>query len=104
MYAIVDCNGKQYQVEAGRYLEIDHVNLEENATLTFDKVQLIIDDGKTLVGAPYIVGASVKATVLKQIKGPKLLVFKMRRKKGYRRKNGHRQPYTRIQIDAINVG
>lgn len=103
MYAIIDIKGKQYKVEEGRYLEIDLQNKEENAEITFDQV-LMVSDGKTMnVGKPTITGASVKAKVIADRRDKKVIVYKMRRKKGYRLKKGHRQDYTKIMIESINA-
>jgi large subunit ribosomal protein L21 len=101
MLAIVDLNGKQYQVEEGRYLEMDKLPHGEGDTFSLETVQLIVDGEKSLVGAPYVAGAKVQLKVLSHYRGPKLIVYKMRRKKGYRRKNGHRQPYCRVQVESI---
>ncbi|MFM7390254.1 MAG: 50S ribosomal protein L21 [Vampirovibrionales bacterium] len=99
--AIVEISGKQYHVEEGRYITIDLLDQAEDAQLTFDKVNLLINGEAIHIGAPYVAGATVQAKVLNHFRGPKVLVYKMRCKKGYRRKNGHRQSYTRIQIESI---
>ncbi len=101
MQAVVDLNGKQYQVEEGRYVVVDRLSLEPDAALELDKVLMVLNGEKSLVGAPYVEGAKVKAKVLSHGKGPKVLVYKMRCKKGYRRKNGHRQDFTRLQIESV---
>lgn len=103
MYAIVEINGKQYQIEEGRYVVVDLLDNEPEAALEFDKVLMIADGKATKIGAPYVEGAKVTAKVLSHYKDKKVLVYKMKRKKGYRRKNGHRQQYTRLQIDAISA-
>lgn len=101
MQAIVDLNGKQYQVEEGRYVTVDRLGLDENASLELGNVLLVLNGEETLVGAPFVDGAVVRAKVLRHLRGPKVLVYKMRCKKGYRRKNGHRQDYTQLQIEGV---
>jgi large subunit ribosomal protein L21 len=105
MQAIVDINGRQYQVEQGRYLEVDNMNLEPGASVELDQVYFIAgSEGKaSLFGQPFIKGAKIKATVLKNVKARKIIVFKMRCKKGYRRKQGHRQQLTLLQIESIEA-
>ncbi len=102
MLAIVDINGKQYQVEEGRYVTVDRLGKEENETFEIGNVLMVVDGAESLVGAPYVDGAVVRAKVLKHARGPKILVYKMRCKKGYRRKNGHRQDYTQLQIEVVD--
>ena len=103
MYAIIDIKGKQYKVEQGKYLEIDLQGNAENDQLKFDQV-LMVSDGKTVtVGKPTVAGASVTAKVMSHLQDKKIIVYKMRRKKGYRRKQGHRQDYTKVMIEAINA-
>jgi large subunit ribosomal protein L21 len=99
--AIVEISGKQYHVEQGRYITVDLMDQAPDTELTFDKVNLVMDGETVSVGAPYVQGAKVQAKVLNHFRGPKLMVYKMRCKKGYRRKNGHRQSFTRIQIESI---
>jgi large subunit ribosomal protein L21 len=102
--AIVDLNGKQYEVVQGRYVDVDLLALEPGATLTLDKVQVLIEEGKApQVGMPFLAGAKVEAKVLEHGRGRKVTVFKMRSKKGYRRKYGHRAGYTRLQIESISA-
>ena len=102
MYAIIETGGKQYKVQNGDTLFIEKLNAAEEDTVTFDKVIALHDDAKLKVGAPYVKGATIEATVLKSGKEKKIIVYKMKPKKNYRRKQGHRQPYTKIQINAIN--
>ena len=102
MYAVVDINGKQYPIQEGRYLDVDRLNKEPNEKFDVSSVLLVAAGEHSLVGAPYVSGATAKATVVKHLRGPKLLVYKMRCKKGYRRKNGHRQEFTRIMIDSLD--
>jgi large subunit ribosomal protein L21 len=103
MLAIVEINGKQYQVEDGRFITVDRVEQAPETSLEFANVLMVVDGENSIIGAPYIAGASVKAKVLSHERGPKVLVYKMRCKKGYRVKNGHRSCYSRIQIDGITV-
>lgn len=102
MLAIVDINGKQYQVQEGRYVTVDRMSLEENATFEIGNVLMVVNGEESLVGAPFVDGAVVRAKVLRHSRGPKLLVYKMRCKKGYRRKNGHRQNFTQLQIEVVD--
>jgi len=101
MYAIVDIAGQQFRVEKDRKLYVNRLKAEEGATLNFEKVLLVDNDGAIKIGAPYVEGASVKATVLTHLKGEKVIVFKKKRRKGYTKKNGHRQYLTQIQIEEI---
>jgi len=102
MYAIVDISNKQFKVQKDAKLYVPRQKAEIGDTLTFDKVLLVSGD-EIQVGAPTVAGASVSATVLDHVKGDKIIVFKKKRRKGYRVKNGHRQPYTQISIDALNL-
>lgn len=101
MFALVDLNGKQYRIEEGRYLEVDSLPQQADEVLEFGNVLMVVDGDTTLVGAPYVEGAKVKARVLTHGRGPKVLVYKMRCKKGYRRKNGHRQGFTKLQVELL---
>ena len=101
MYAIVEIAGQQFKVEKGRTLYTHRLEGETNAELVFDKVLLVDNGGTISVGAPTVEGASVKATILEHLKGDKVIVFKKKRRKGYVKKNGHRQYLTKIQIDEI---
>lgn len=101
MLAIVETCGKQYQIQEGRYIDVEFLGKDENETLEFDKVVMIVAGEQSKVGQPYVEGAIVKATVLKNGKEKKVLVYKQRRKKGYRNKNGHRQQFSRIMIESI---
>lgn len=101
MYAIVDIAGQQFKVEQGRKIFVHRLDAEVGASLDFEKVLLIDSEGTVKVGAPYVEGASVKATVLEHLKGNKVLVFKKRRRKGYQKLNGHRQCLTQILIEGI---
>ena len=102
MYAVIVTGGKQYKVAEGDTIFVEKLNAEEGAAVTFDNV-LAVSDGESLtVGAPTVEGASVTAKVIKQGKAKKIYVFKMKRKKNERSKKGHRQPYTKVVIEAIN--
>ena len=101
MYAIVEIAGQQFKVEKGRTLYTHRLEGEANAELVFDKVLLVDNGGTISVGAPTVEGASVKATIIEHLKGEKVIVFKKKRRKGYVKKNGHRQYLTKIQIDEI---
>lgn len=102
MYAIVEISGKQYKVQEGDIVFVDRIeNAEEGSKITFDKVLLLSDDKKVTVGQDSIKGAKVEATVVGHGKSKKIIVFKYKAKKNYRRTQGHRQPYTKIQIEKI---
>ncbi len=103
MYAIVEIAGKQYKVTEGRYLDVDQLNLEDGAELNLDQVLLVAGEGAPKIGQPTVAGASVKATVMKSGKDKKVIVYKMKRKKGYRRKQGHRQEFSRIKVEKISA-
>jgi len=103
MYAIVESGGKQYKAIPGGTLEVDRMQIEEGSKIDLDQVLLISDEDEVTVGTPTVKGASVKATILKHFKGRKIIVFKYIPRERYRRKRGHRQQYTRIQIDEISV-
>ena len=101
MYAIVEIAGQQFKVEKDQKVFVHRLQTEEGKKVTFDNVLLLSDGEKVTVGAPAIDGAQVGAKVLKHLKGDKVIVFKKKRRKGYRVKNGHRQALTEIQIDNI---
>lgn len=102
MYAIIATGGKQIRVEEGRFVDIELIAGNEGETVTFDNVLLVSKDGKFQVGTPSVSGAKVTGKIVKHGKGPKLIVYKMRPKKHYRRKNGHRQPFTRVMVESIS--
>jgi large subunit ribosomal protein L21 len=104
MYAVVSSGGKQYRVEAGSELVLERLAGDAGSTITFDRVLLVGDGEDVTVGTPTVQGASVSATVLGEVLGPKLIVFKFKQKATYRRKNGHRQHLTRVRIDEISAG
>ncbi|MBO4767984.1 MAG: 50S ribosomal protein L21 [Bacteroidales bacterium] len=101
MYAIVDIAGQQFKVEAGKQLFVNRQAAEVGSSLVFDKVLLLDNEGTVSVGEPYVDGASVKATVLDHCKADKVIIFKKKRRKGYQKKNGHRQYLTKLQIEEI---
>ena len=103
MYAVIETGGKQYKVENGDIIYIEKLDAEENAEVTFDKVLAVGADDGIKTGAPYVKGATVKAKVLKTGKGKKLTVFTYKPKKNEKRKMGHRQPYTKVEISAIKA-
>ena len=101
MYAIVEIAGQQFKVEKDQKVFVNRLQTEEGKKVSFDNVLLLSDGDKVTVGAPAIGGAQVSAKVLKHLKGDKVIVFKKKRRKGYRVKNGHRQSLTEIQIEGI---
>jgi large subunit ribosomal protein L21 len=101
MYAIVEIAGQQFKVTKDQKLFVHRLEQAEGDSVSFDKVLLTDDDGKVQVGAPTVKDATVTAKVLKHVKGDKVIVFKKKRRKGYRVKNGHRQFFTQIQIENI---
>jgi len=103
-YAIIEQGGKQYKAVPGSTIEVDRLPLEEGSAIELDQVLLVADGEQILVGDPVVAGAKVKAMVDAHIKGPKIIVFKYKPRKRYRRKKGHRQQYTRLRIQDIVVG
>lgn len=103
MYAIVETGGKQYQVEEGRYLDVELLDGEKDSKIVFDKVVMIVNGKKSKVGQPYVAGASAEGTIVKHDKEKKIIVYKQRPKKGYRKKQGHRQGFTRVMISKIRT-
>ena len=101
MYAIVDIAGQQFKVEAGQKIYVHRLQNEVGTQVSFDKVLLTDNNGEVKVGVPYVSGASVTAKVLDHLKGNKVIVFKKKRRKGYDKKNGHRQYLTQLQIESI---
>jgi len=102
-HAIFETGGKQYRVKEGDEIFIEKLEAEEGEKVKFDNVLAIVKEGDQKFGTPYIKGATVTANVVKSGKAKKIIVYKMHAKKGYRRKQGHRQPYTKIKIDKINL-
>ncbi|MBK7956705.1 MAG: 50S ribosomal protein L21 [Bacteroidetes bacterium] len=101
MYAIVEISGKQYKAEAGKKIYVDLIQAESGQKMSFDRVLLVDNNGSVQVGAP-TTGNTVNATVVKHVRADKVIVFKKKRRKGYKVKNGHRQPYTQISVDSIS--
>ena len=102
-HAIIVTGGKQYRVAEGDVIFIEKLDVEAGETVKFDKVLAIVDEDNSVFGTPVIEGASVSANVVKNGKSKKVRVYKMKPKKGYRRTQGHRQPYTKVQIETINA-
>jgi large subunit ribosomal protein L21 len=102
MYAVIETGGKQVRVEVGTEIWVEKLEAEVDSVYTFDKVLLVGGD-KIKIGKPYVKGALVKAVVNKQGKGPKVIIFKYEPKKHYHKKNGHRQPYTKLTISEITL-
>jgi large subunit ribosomal protein L21 len=102
-YAIIETGGKQYRVAVGQTLSIEKLPVEPGADITFDRVLMVGGEGSAKVGTPLLAGATVQAQVEQQYRGPKIVVFKYKPKKRYRRRTGHRQSLTRVAITAINV-
>jgi len=103
MYAIVEIAGQQFKVSKDQKVYVNRLATEEGANVTFDKVLLVDNAGTVTLGAPAITGASVGAKVLKHLQGDKVIVFKKKRRKGYKKKNGHRQALTQIVIEGITI-
>lgn len=103
MYAIIETGGKQYRVQEGDTLFVEKLEANEGDVVTIDSVLAVSKDGKLTVGAPIVNGAKVEAKVVEQGKAKKIIVFKYKPKKDYRRKQGHRQPYTKLTIEKINA-
>ncbi len=101
MYAIIETGGKQYRVQEGDSIRVEKLNFVDGDTIKFDKVLLVANDSDLNVGKPYIEGAVVEATVEKQGKNKKIIIFKYKPKKDIRNKKGHRQPYTQVKIEKI---
>lgn len=101
MYAIIESCGKQYKVTEGDVVFFEKLDAEEGKKVTFDKVILVSKDEKVQVGNPYVKGVKVEGKVVSHGKAKKIIVFKMKAKKNYRRKQGHRQPYTKVEITGI---
>ena len=102
-HAVIETGGKQYRVAEGDVIYVEKLTAADGETVTFDKVLAVVDEGVNVFGTPTVEGATVSATVVKTGKGKKIRVYKMKPKKGYRRTQGHRQPYTQVQIGTINA-
>ena len=103
MYAIIESCGKQYKVSEGDVVFFEKLDAEEGKKVTFDNVILVSDGKDVKVGTPYVKGCKVEGTVVAQGKGPKIIVYKYKAKKNYRRIQGHRQPYTKVEIKSIKA-
>lgn len=103
MYAIMETGGKQYRVQEGDTIYVEKLDLDDGAEITIESILAIGDGAEVKVGTPFVAGATVTGKVLKTGKGKKIMVFKYKSKKNYRRRQGHRQPYTKIEIMAIKA-
>jgi large subunit ribosomal protein L21 len=103
MYAVIRTGGKQYKVAAGGKLKVESLPAEVGSAIEINDVLMVADGDDIKIGAPVLAGASVKATVLSHGRGEKVMIFKMRRRKHYRKTQGHRQNYTEIRIDGISA-
>jgi len=103
MYAVISSGGKQYKVETGEILRVEKLSGEIGSPITFDRVLMVSDGDNVRVGAPVVDDATVQGHIVEQGKSKKIIVFKYKRRKRYRRKQGHRQPYTAIKIDTIDA-
>ncbi len=101
MYAIIETGGKQYRVQEGDVIRVEKIEIADGEAVKFDKVLLVSDEEKLNVGKPYVDGAVVEAVVENQGKAKKIIIFKYKAKKDYRKKQGHRQPYTQVKIEKI---
>jgi len=102
MYAIVEIAGKQFKVQQEQFVYAPHMQEDAGASVEFDKVMFLDDDGKVDIGSPTIKGAKVTGKILEHVKGDKVIVFKKKRRKGYKKKNGHRQQFTKVLIEGIS--
>ena len=102
MYAVIKTGGKQYRVAPGEKIKVETLEAEVGATIVLDQVLMVADGEAVKVGTPTVAGAQVSATVVSHGRGPKIRIFKMRRRKHYQKTQGHRQNYTEIRVDAIN--
>lgn len=104
MYAVIETGGKQYRVEKGDVIDIERsVEADDEAKVRFDRVLMVSDGEQVTVGAPLVEGAAVRATLVDEVRGPKIKVFKKKRRKGYKLTRGHRQDLLRVEIDAIET-
>ncbi|NQW41904.1 MAG: 50S ribosomal protein L21 [Bacteroidetes bacterium] len=103
MYAIVEIAGQQFKVEKDKYIYTHRLSGDEGSAITFDKVMLVDNSGKIALGVPTIKGATVTGKVLEHLKGDKVIIFHKKRRKGYKKKNGHRQYLSKVLIESINA-
>ena len=103
MYAVIQTGGKQYRVQQGDVIFVEKINAQADEAVTFDEVLLVGNDGETKIGTPVVAGAKVEGKVLAQVKSKKIVVYKYKAKKNERKKQGHRQPYTKVEITGINA-
>lgn len=103
MYAVIKTGGKQYRVQQGDVIFVEKLNAQADEAVTFDEVLLVGDADQSKVGTPVVAGAKVEGKVLAQVKSRKIVVYKYKAKKNERKKQGHRQPYTKVEITAINA-
>ena len=103
MYAIIETGGKQYKVTEGSMIKVEKLAVEAGTAYAFEKVLVVSDDNGVKVGAPYVEGAKVNATVIGDGKAKKVIIYKYKPKKGFHKKNGHRQPYTMLKINSISL-
>lgn len=103
MYAVIETGGKQYRVQEGDTLFVEKLNADADETVIIDRVLAVSKDGNLTIGSPMVEGASVQTKVLKQGKAKKVIIFKYKPKKDYRKKTGHRQPYTKLVVEKINA-
>ena len=103
MYAVIKTGGKQYRVQQGDVIFVEKLNAQADEAVTFEEVLLVGDGEQSKIGAPVVAGAKVEGKVLAQVKSKKVVVYKYKAKKGERKKQGHRQPYTKVEIVAINA-
>ena len=104
MYAVIETGGKQYMVEQGAVIRVEKLGAEKGSEITFDKVLMVGGKGKPTIGTPWVDGAAVTGTVLAEGRDRKILVYHKKRRKGYEKKTGHRQPYTDVTIKKIGMG
>lgn len=103
MYAIIETGGKQYRVQEGDIINVEKINAAEGQTVEVNKILAVVDENEALIGKPVVEGAKAVLKVLEHGKGKKILVFKYKPKKNYRKMQGHRQPYTRVIVEKIEV-
>ena len=103
MYAIIKTGGKQYKVSEGDVITVEKLAAAEGDAVTFDEVLTVVNDGDVKVGTPTVAGVTVEGKIVGQVKGEKIKIYKYKSKKNYHRRAGHRQPYTKVEITAINA-